>query len=190
MSLLGCKINCKEKFIMKMTEKARIEIVNKMKKIRQEIQEREKYICMLSKQALNFDYILEELNDEINSLKKNLEEMVLEQIRKYTGNNNTELWLEVYRDAETAFDMLYFSVREKTEEERKELYGFIKNMMEKFDLTCPPLEVFDDDTLQKWSDEYEKMFEVLYDLNDDHYRLLDAAEELKKATVDADHLLN
>lgn len=168
---------------MKMTNKVREQIAKEMEEIRQEIQDRKKYICMLSKEAPDFDDLFEELNNEINSFKKKLEVIVLEQIRKYTNDRNPENWMEVYGDPETAFDMLYLSVREKSEEERKELYGFIKNMMEKFDLTCPPLEVFDDDTLQIWSDEYETMFEVLDSLNDDHYRLLDLSGELKQQDI-------
>jgi len=165
---------------MRMTEKVRNKTVKKMQEIRQEIQDREKYICVLSKEAPDFDELFEELNNDINSFKKQLEKIVLDLIRKYTNDSNPENWMKVYRDPETAFDMLYLTVRELSEDERKKLYGFIKNMMEKFDLTCPPLEVFEDDTLQIWSDEYEKMFDVLYNLNDDHYRLLDAADELKQ----------
>jgi hypothetical protein len=165
---------------MRMTEKVRNKTVKKMKEIRQEIKDREKYICVLSKEAPDFDDLFEELNNDINSFKKQLEEIVLKRIRKYTNDPNPENWIEVYRDSETAFDMLYLSVRELSENERKKLYGFIKNMMEKFDLACPPLEVFEDDTLQIWSDEYEKMFDVLENLNDDHYRLLDAAGKFKQ----------
>lgn len=167
----------RKEIIMKMTKKVRDQIVKEMEEIRQEIQDGEKYICMLSKEAPDFDDLFEELNNEISFFKKELEEIVLDQIRKYTNLRNPEDVFEIYGEPEIAFDMLYLSVREKSEEERKELYGFIKNMMEKFDLTCPPLEVFDDDTLQIWSDKCVKMFDVLESLNEYHYRLLDAAEE-------------
>ena len=165
---------------MKMTKKERTKIVKEMEEISKEIQDRLDHTHMLWKEAPDFDDHLKKLSIEIIPLKSKLEEIVLEQIRKYTNDQNPENWMEIYGYPEKAFDMLYSLVGEKSEEERKKLYDFIKSMMEKFDLTCPPIEVFDDKTLQIWSNEYEKMLDILESLNDSHYCLLAKAGHFKQ----------
>ena len=178
---------------MKMTKKVRDQIVKEMKEIRQKNQDKEYIICMLS--------------NEISSFKEELKKIVVEQERKYIDNPSGREILEVYGTPETAFEMLYYSIAEKSEEDRKMLYDFIKNVTDRVRVPCPPLEVFDFYTLQAWVDKYhknitekfdmtrsiiyefdddtkdawfiehEKMFDILDSLNNSHYALLDEAAE-------------
>lgn len=83
-------------------------------------------------------------------------------------------FLETY-GGEVLRDILNLS-ETRDEVLREDMYGLIGNSMDRLDLTCPPLEVFDDETLRRWYSEYEKIADILDDLNDEHHMLLDRAK--------------
>jgi len=90
--------------------------------------------------------------------------------------------------AEGLRDILNLSETRNEEEvrdrQREEMYLFINNIMDRFSLTCPPIELFNDKTLERWFAEYQKIDDILEDLNDVHWGLLLEAEELEQQDND------
>lgn len=64
--------------------------------------------------------------------------------------------------------------------ERETKYYFIKEVMDKIQLTCPPIEEFSNRRLERWFIVYNRIDTWLEDLNNEHWYMLESSKEKKE----------